>query len=69
MSTRLLPQSLRNALTGVVLAVSLLMFVGSSATTVQAARQQVTAGNTHVVNSAADTPGADVANPACADDN
>ena len=43
------------------------MIVSQSLTTVQAARQQATAGHTYVVNSTADTPDADVGNPACAD--
>jgi CSLREA domain-containing protein len=41
--------------------------MGQSLSTVQAARWQVTAGNTYVVNSTADTPDADVGNPVCAD--
>ena len=68
MSTRLFTRPLRYILAALALAFSLLLIVGQSLTTVQAAGRQATAGNTYVVNSPADTVDADVgADPACAD--
>ena len=67
MSTRLLPRPLRYILAAIASALIVLTLVGQSLTTVQAAGRQATAGNMYVVNSTADTPDADVGNPACAD--
>ncbi len=65
MSTRLLPRPLGYTLAALALAIGLLLIAGQSLTTVQAARRQVTAGSTYVVNSTADEPDADPANAQC----
>ena len=67
MFARLLTRPLRYILAAIALAGCLLLFVNQSLTAVQAARQQITAGSTYVVNSTADTPDADILTPACAD--
>ena len=67
MSTRLLARRLCYIFGAMMLALVLLGLLGQLLTTVQAARQQATAGSTYVVNSTADTVDADVGNPACAD--
>ena len=65
MSTRLLSRPLAYTLAALALAISLLLIAGQSLTAVQAARRQVTAGSTYVVNSTADEPDADPANAQC----
>ncbi len=57
----------RYILAVIALALILLMLVVQPLTIVQAARQQIAAGSTYVVNSTADTVDADVGDPACAD--
>ncbi len=67
MSIRSFIRPLRYIFAAITAALILLALVGQSLTTVQAARQQITAGNTYVVNSTADTPDVDILTPACAD--
>ncbi len=67
MSARLFPRRLGYIFAALALALALLFLLGLSLRTAQAASQQ--ANTTFVVNSTADTPDADVGNPACADAN
>lgn len=65
MSIRSFTRSLRYALAALALALSLLALLRQSLPTVRAT--VATAGNIYIVNSTADTPDADVGDPACAD--